>query len=88
MGFHNITEAGGIGLAVTGMTIVFVALLLVTWFIAGLPRMLPFLDAMLPVAEARHGAPRPSASTGTASAMPDEIIVAIGFALHTSRSEQ
>ena len=70
MGFHHISAAGGIDLAVTGMTIVFTALVLVSLFIAGLPRVLPLINALLPMVEGHHGVASPSAVTASAVSPP------------------
>ncbi len=92
MGFQNISAAGGFGLAVTGMTIVFVVLVLVSLFIAALPRVLPLVNALLPVAEGHHGVATTSAVTVTAAsvsadAMSGEVVAAIGFVLHKHRGD-
>ncbi|MBX3436304.1 MAG: OadG family protein [Planctomycetaceae bacterium] len=85
MGLENITRAGGFGLALTGMTIVFIALVLVSLFIAGLPRLLPLVNSLLPELEGHHGV-TPAASTSAASAaVEEELIAAIGYALHVHR---
>ena len=47
-GIENILEQEGIGLAITGMSIVFIALLLITFYIAFLPTLLKQLDRVLP----------------------------------------
>jgi len=87
LGFQNISEAGGVGLAVTGITIVFAALILVTLFIACLPRVLPLVNSLLPVVEGHHRAPLPAASPVADTAADDEIVAAVGSALHVQRSE-
>ena len=94
MGIQNITNAGGIGLAVTGLTIVFAALLLVSLFIAGLPRVLPLINAILPVAEGHHGVATsmatsvsPTAASATTETVSGEVVAAIGFVLHKHQSE-
>lgn len=87
MGFQNIVDAEGIGLAATGLTIVFAALVLVSMFIAALPRLLPLVNSIMPEVERHHGAPSPSVSTPSKAATDDEIVAAIGFVLHLQRSE-
>lgn len=86
MGFQNIVDANGIGLAITGMTIVFVVLVLVSLFITCLPRVLPVVNAVLPpVAHHHHGAgpaSRPSTPAATPAGIEDEIVAAIGVAMH------
>jgi len=84
LGFQNITDAGGIGLAVTGLTIVFAVLVLVSLFISGLPRVLPTINSILPEPEGHYGAPMPSAvSPQMAAGLEEEVVAAIGFALHS-----
>ena len=48
MGFHNITEANGVGIAATGMTIVFAALTFISVFILLLPAVLRAFSTVLP----------------------------------------
>ncbi len=84
MSFQNVIDAGGIGLSITGMTIVFVSLVLVSLFIAGMPRLLPLVNGILPEVEGHHGAPMPSAAGSQVNAgREEEIVAAIGFALHS-----
>lgn len=84
MGFQNILDANGIGLALTGMGIVFFVLILVSLFIASLPKVLPVVSGFLPVVEHHHGAPMPSAAARPAAAQQgtEEVVAAIGFAMH------
>ncbi len=84
MSFQNVIDAGGIGLSITGMTIVFVSLVLVSLFISGLPRVLPLVNGILPEIAGHHGAPMPfAASPQAAVSTEEEIVAAIGFALHS-----
>lgn len=87
MGLQNIIDANGIGLAITGMAIVFTVLVLVSLYIAWLPRILPLVNAILPVGEHHHGAPIPSAGARPqASADAEaEVVAAIALAMHHSR---
>lgn len=58
-GLANVLESGGPSLALAGMTIVFLALISISLFIAALPRVLAFWDSLRPerpvrqIAEAR-----------------------------------
>jgi hypothetical protein len=47
MGVQNIIDGDGAGLAITGMLIVFVGLILISLFIAALPRVLGWADAQV-----------------------------------------
>lgn len=84
MSFQNVIDAGGIGLSLTGMTIVFVSLVLVSLFIFSLPRLLPLVNRILPEVESHHGAPIPSSATPqTTKGVEEEVVAAIGFAMHS-----
>lgn len=50
-GLENITAHNGVGMAVTGMTIVFVALVLISGYIALLPKVLKKLSRIFPEEE-------------------------------------
>ena len=73
-GFHNILENDGIGLAVTGMSIVFTALVLVAGFIAALPGALSRLAPILPPELVRHAA---------AAEDEEAVAVAVAYALRS-----
>lgn len=75
MGFQNITDADGYVIAGVGMTIVFVALILISLFITVLPRILQALAAYLP--------PEASIHQASPSARPsdDAVIAAIAWAM-------
>ena len=86
MSFQNIIDAGGIGLSLTGMTIVFVSLVLVSLFISWLPKVLPVVNAILPELEGHHhgvSMPAHAAPVVAAAGGEEEIVAAIGFALHS-----
>ncbi len=86
-GWQNVVNANGIALSITGILIVFVALMLVSLFISALPRMLAQLNNLLPEVSHHHGpASVPSAGGASARAVPEETLVAaIGLALHHRR---
>ena len=44
MGFENVIEGDGIGLAVTGMVIVFLGLIFISLYISSLPRLAGMID--------------------------------------------
>jgi oxaloacetate decarboxylase gamma subunit len=67
-----------IELAITGMGIVFAALILISLFVAALPRTLVLLNGLLPP-ETDHPLASPSMS---ALSNDEEEVVAIGVALH------
>lgn len=71
--YQNIVAGQGLGLAFAGMSIVFVALGLVTLFVALLPRVLLLVNRYIP--EEHSPAPPQSADEL-------EVVAAIGYALH------
>lgn len=79
-GFKAIADANGLGIAITGMTIVFVALVGISLFIAAMPRVLDLLDRWLPDLESGHG---PATPAEQVSSDEEKIIAAIGFVLHS-----
>ena len=82
MGFDNILENNGLGIAVTGMTIVFAALTLITVFIYLLPKVLSGLELVVPPVSQLEVAPPPQSTDD------EEMAAAIGFALHQARPDQ
>jgi hypothetical protein len=74
----------GIAIAATGLLIVFAALILITLFIAALPRILEAVATVLPEAPDRHTVPDSSESL-----LPDDaVLAAIGFVLHSELQKQ
>lgn len=78
--YQNIVEGQGIDIAITGMSIVFTALALISLFIFVLPRILarwsPETSAVA----------RSTAGRDVSGPEEDEVVAAIGLALHTGRS--
>ncbi len=79
---QNIINGDGISLAITGMVIVFMALAIISTFIALLPKMLPILESILPEEHAHHG---PTKKVGKDNS---EVLAAIGYALVKLNSEK
>lgn len=77
-GIRNINEFEGFGISITGISIVFAALILISLFITALPRLLAMLQSVLPPETDHHAAAAPA----TRSPDDDAVIAAIGFALH------
>ena len=75
--YHNIASGQGFELAFAGMIIVFTALVLVTLFIALLPKALVVVNRLIPEAHL-HTAPPPQRQSDDDAA----IAAAVGFALH------
>jgi len=85
LNFSAAFQGDGAAIAVTGMLIVFVALTLITVFIASLPRILESVAQVLPESEHRHARPDHSESL-----LPENeaVLAAIGFVLHTELHKQ
>ena len=76
----NVYDANGIWISITGMTIVFAALILITIILSMMPRILPILEKIYPESEGHHHS-TPSASNGS-NGDEESLVAAIGFALH------
>jgi Na+-transporting methylmalonyl-CoA/oxaloacetate decarboxylase gamma subunit len=84
-GLQGIAEGNGVAVSITGMLIVFAALVGISVFIGFLPRLLGWLDPWLPAA-GRHHAPAPTAKAPQQA--EESLVAAIGFVLHArSRSD-
>jgi len=78
-GIQNIAEYEGLGISITGLSIVFAALLLISLFITSLPRVLAMLESLLPPEVEHHVAASPAATRVDEN---EAVVAAIGFALH------
>jgi len=78
VGFQHILDGQGGGIAITGMSIVFFALGLISLFIGLLPRILERTARFLPESPG-HGAPKKPREEKDDT----EIVAAIALALHT-----
>tara|TARA_B100000315_G_scaffold81231_1_gene74476 strand:+ start:18532 stop:18807 length:276 start_codon:yes stop_codon:yes gene_type:complete len=74
-GIQKIVEGQGVDIAITGMLIVFIALGLITLFIAFLPNILKVIAIVFPHKTA-------TGLTGEFASEEDNVLAAIGFALH------
>ena len=74
-GMQKIVEGQGVDIALTGMLIVFIALGLITLFIVFLPNLLNIIAIAFPHKET-------AGVTGEFAAEEDNVLAAIGFALH------
>ena len=83
LSYQNVIDGNGIGLAITGMTIVFTVLGLISLVIAALPRLLSFLP---PPAE-HHGSGAAGTAAPPAQQADGALVAAIGYALHTRRQQ-
>ncbi|MEO0530249.1 MAG: OadG family protein [Planctomycetota bacterium] len=81
-GWQAIVEADGLGISITGMLIVFVALTAISVFIGLLPKILGVLEPYLPEV-GHHAAPDPAAGTAKPTAGTDpRMVAAIAWARH------
>ena len=74
-GIQNIVEGQGVDIAIMGMLIVFLALGLITLFIAFLPNLLNIIAKLFPYKAA-------AGVSEKIAAEEDNVLAAIGFALH------
>jgi Na+-transporting methylmalonyl-CoA/oxaloacetate decarboxylase gamma subunit len=77
------TLSDGFWLSVTGMLIVFSALVLVSLFISWLPRGLGWINEVFPEAPDHHHHPPPSRKSG--DGIDEELVVAIAAAIDARR---
>ena len=75
----------GVAIAATGLIIVFTALMLISVFIASLPRILEMVAEVWPEVDDPH-----SRTSHPESQVPDDaaVLAAIGFVLHTEMQKQ
>ena len=76
MGFHNIWQHNGLGIAATGMIIVFAALTFISIFIYLLPGILKASSFIVP----QDSEPLDAQTAQTTDG--DELVAAMGFVLH------
>lgn len=79
-GWEAIVKGQGVSISITGMAIVFAALVFISVFIALLPKLLEVLDPFLPAGHT-HAAP-PSREEQT-DLDREKVVAAIGLVLHT-----
>ncbi len=79
-GWQAIVEGNGIAISITGMLIVFAALVIISVFIALVPKLLAVLDPILPKGHAHVAAPTPEEQTPLDH---EKVVAAIGMVLHT-----
>ena len=91
---ERISENHGVAIAVTGMLIVFAVLVLISAFIAALPKALERLGPLLPPETVRHGhAPPAPLQTPQRTPEPrdkhvdEQLVAAIGVALHRKQAQ-
>ena len=83
---QNVIDGNGISIAVTGMLIVFVALVTISLFLSALPRLLAVLERYYPQQEHHHGTPAATSTTSVvAQPVTEEMLVAIAVALRERR---
>lgn len=84
--WDNVTAGNGVALSITGMSIVFVALILVSVYIALLPKIAAFCNKIIPPSAHHSGpvakAPAPVIKSGPSDA---EIVAAAVAYLHKTK---
>ena len=87
MSFQNVLDADGIGIAITGMLIVFSGLVLISLYIASIPSLLRRLESgFKKISEKRAVAPVPAvASLGGGTELTDEMLSAIAYVIHMEK---
>ncbi|OEU67677.1 MAG: hypothetical protein BA863_16995 [Desulfovibrio sp. S3730MH75] len=80
--WQHVVDGNGVALSITGMSIVFVALLLVSIFIAMLPKIAGVCNKIIPPA-AHHSGVEAAAPAGPVEA---EIVAAAVAYLHKNKS--
>ncbi len=78
-GFQAISEAEGVSIAVTGMLIVFFALVIISLFIRLLPVLLGLMEPILPRLESHT---QPPSAAERLPAENEKLVAAIGYVLH------
>jgi len=78
-GIENIIDSEGLGISITGICIVFAALILISLFIASLPHVRAALAAVLPPEVEHQAAAAPAAKSNDHD---EAVVAAIGFVLH------
>ena len=83
-GFEEGNMVDGLVIAAVGLTIVFVALVLISLFIATLPRVLTLIGHLWPEVEDHHAVEHVESATDEDLA----VLAAIGWVLHTEFQQQ
>jgi Na+-transporting methylmalonyl-CoA/oxaloacetate decarboxylase gamma subunit len=78
-GWAGVVEGRGIELTIVGMAIVFAALVIISLFIAALPKVLEWLDPYLPKGQGHHAPAHDEQTTLD----EEKVVAAIGLVLHT-----
>jgi len=78
LSYQNILDGQGFEMAFAGMTIVFVALSMVSIFIALLPRILVVVNQYIPEGHA-HATPNPKPAAANAE---EAAVAAVAYAVH------
>lgn len=79
-GWANVQQQNGVAISLVGLSIVFSALVLVSLFIAVLPKLLDLVSPYLPQVDESFEAPSIAESTVDDEKM---VVAAIGYVLHT-----
>jgi len=78
-GWEGIAQGNGLAIALTGMLIVFVALVLISLYIAAVPRVLARIEPFWPTSAGHHV---PRAREEQTPLDEERVVAAIGMVLH------
>jgi Na+-transporting methylmalonyl-CoA/oxaloacetate decarboxylase gamma subunit len=84
--FQNVIDADGIGIAITGMAIVFSGLVLISLYISSMPKLLSRMEKAVAKKQARKAAKKAKVEAAAAPAIPltelsDEMMAAVAFVI-------
>ena len=82
--WDNVTQNDGLSIAITGITIVFIALVLITIFLYQLPKLVAIANRVFP--EPEHSSTGSQSTTSSVSNDEDLIAAAIAVAHHTHQN--
>ena len=83
IGFQNVVDADGIGVAITGMCVVFSGLVLISIYISSIPRVLSRMETgFQKEKKKRTESPKPAAETVSGGTeLNDNMIAAIAYVI-------
>jgi len=84
--FQNVVDADGIGIAITGMSIVFSGLVLISLYIYSIPKLLERLEkGAKKLSEKRTPSAAPVAGISGGTELTDELLSAIAYVIHMEK---
>lgn len=84
--FQNVLDADGIGIAITGMSIVFSGLVLISLYITSIPKLLDRMErGAKKLAKKRAPAKGPVDVVSGGTELTDELLSAIAYVIHMEK---